>query len=139
MSRDKSPKISGILCASCLLAVAAVALSAQTAAAAGFDTGPANVAQSNSCSATPSDRAAAAKRETEDLEKARLIEALRHSNLRMQAQSQEVKKLGQQVETPAPATSPAQESTEQQHPRWYRETNKYKPCPWNMCPSPPPQ
>jgi hypothetical protein len=97
---------------------------------------PSAFAQSNSSSATPSERAAAAKRETKDLEKARLIDALQHSTLRMQAQSKELEKLGQQVETPAPAYSPTLESTEQQHPEWFRETNKYKPCPWNMCPPP---
>jgi hypothetical protein len=131
MSRDKPPNISGILYASCLLAVATVGLSAQTAAAASSDKGPANVTQGNSTSATPSDGAAAARRETEDLEKARLIEALRHRNLPMQAQ------LGQQQETPAPAQSPTLQSVEQQHPEWFRETNRYKPCPWNMCPPPP--
>jgi hypothetical protein len=31
------------------------------------------------------------------------------------------------------------ESVEQQHPDWYEETNKYKPCTWDTCPSPPPQ
>jgi hypothetical protein len=96
-------------------------------------------AQSNAHSATPSHRAAAAKGEIRDLEKARLIDALRHSTLRMQAQSEELEKLGQQVDTPAPAQSPTLQSTEQQHPEWFRETNGYKPCPWNMCPSPPPQ
>jgi hypothetical protein len=94
-------------------------------------------AQSNSSSATPSERAAAAKRETQDLEKARLIEQLRHSNLRMQAQQEELEKLGQRVDAPTPAQTPTLQSTEQQHPEWFRETNKYKPCPWNMCPSPP--
>jgi hypothetical protein len=93
-------------------------------------------AQSNSSSVTSSERAAAAKRETQDLEKARLIEQLRHSNLRMRAQSEELEKLGQQAET-APARTPTLQSTEQQHPEWFRETNTYKPCPWNMCPSPP--
>jgi hypothetical protein len=100
---------------------------------------PGAFARSNSSSATSSDRAAAAKRETTNLEKARLIEQLRHSNLRMQAQSEELEKLGQQIDTPAPAQSPTLQSTEQQHPDWFRETNRYKPCPWNMCPSPPPQ
>ena len=94
-------------------------------------------AQTNTSSATTSERAAAARHETEDLEKARLIEQLRHSNLRMQAQSEEIEKLGK--ETPSPAQSPTLQSTEQQHPDWFRETNHYKPCPWNMCPSPPPQ
>jgi hypothetical protein len=87
---------------------------------------PANVAESNSPSASPSDRAAAARRETEDLEKARSIDALKDSNLRMQAQS-------------ADKSGLAQESVEQQHPEWFVETNKYKACPWDMCPSPPPQ
>jgi hypothetical protein len=96
-------------------------------------------AQSNASSPTPSDRAAAARRETADLEKARLIEALRHSTLRMQAQGQELEKLGQQQETPSPAQSPTLQSTEQQHPEWFTEKNAYKPCPWNTCPSPPPQ
>ena len=94
-------------------------------------------AQTNTSSATPSERAAAARHETADLEKARLIEQLRHSNLRMQAQSEEIEKLGK--ETPSPAQSPTLQSTEQQHPDWFRELNHYKPCPWNMCPSPPPQ
>ena len=87
---------------------------------------PANVAQSNSPSASPSDSAAAARRETEDLEKARAIEALKDSNLRMQAQS-------------ADKSGSKQESVEQQHPEWFVETNKYQACPWDMCPSPPPQ
>jgi hypothetical protein len=97
---------------------------------------PGAFARSNSSSATPSERAAAAKRETKDLEKARLIDALRHSTLRMQTQSEELEKLGQQDDTPAPARSTTLESAERQHPAWFRETNKYKPCPWNMCPSP---
>jgi hypothetical protein len=42
-------------------------------------------------------RAAAARRETADLEKARLIEQLRHSNLRMQAQSEEIETLGRET------------------------------------------
>jgi hypothetical protein len=87
---------------------------------------PANVVQGNSPSASPSDRAAAARRETEDLEKARSIEALKHSNLRMQAQSVD-------------RSGPQQETVEQQHPEWFVETNKYKACPWDMCPPPPPQ
>ena len=56
-------------------------------------------AQSSSPSPMPGDRAAAAKRETQDLEMARSIEALRH--LRMQAPSEE----GQQLETSASAQS----------------------------------
>jgi hypothetical protein len=100
---------------------------------------PGAFAQSNSSAATPSDRAAAARRETSDLEKARLIEQLRHSNLRMQAQTKELEELSQQLEAPAPAQTPSLQSTEQQHPEWFRERNTYKPCPWNMCPSPPPQ
>jgi hypothetical protein len=74
---------------------------------------PGAFAQSSVPSASPSDRAAAAK-------------ALRHSDLRMQAQSEE------------PQT-PTLQSTEQQHPEWFKETNRYKPCRWDMCPSPPPQ
>jgi hypothetical protein len=98
---------------------------------------PSAFAQSNSIT-DKSDRAAAAKRETADLEKARLIEQLRHSNLRMQAQQKELEKLAQQQEDePAPGQTPDLQSIEQQHPEWFRETNKYKPCPWNMCPSPP--
>ena len=97
------------------------------------------LAESDSSTVTPSDRAAAAKRETRNLEKARLIDAMRHSTLRMQAQSQELEKLGQQLETPAPPQTPTLQTTEQQHPEWFRETNAYKPCPWNMCTSPPPQ
>jgi hypothetical protein len=75
---------------------------------------PANVAQSNSPSASPSDSATAA------------FEALKDSNFRMQAQSADMSGSGQ-------------ESVEQQHPEWFVETNKYKACPWDMCPSPPPQ
>ena len=52
---------------------------------------PGAFAQSNSSSATSSERAAAAKRELKDLEKARLIDLLRHSTLRMQAQSEELR------------------------------------------------
>jgi hypothetical protein len=40
-----------------------------------------------------------------------------------------------QKPTPAPATVTLQ-STEQQHPDWFVEKGTYKPCPWNMCPSP---
>jgi hypothetical protein len=87
-------------------------------------------AQGNASSATPSERAAAAKRETTDLEKARIIEQLRHSNLRMQAQQKEIEKLAQQQGAePAPAQTPSLQSMEQQHPEWFEETNKYKPCP----------
>jgi hypothetical protein len=100
---------------------------------------PDSFAQGNSSQATSSDRAAAARSETQSLEKARLIEQLRHSNLRMQAQSEELEKLGQQIDTPASARSPTLPSTEQQHPDWFRETNRYKPCPWNMCSPPPPR
>jgi hypothetical protein len=96
-------------------------------------------AQSESSTATPSDRAAAAKRETTNLEKARVIDALRHSTLRMQAQSQELEKLGQQLDTPSAGQTPTLQSTEQQHPEWFEETNTYRACPWNMCPTPPPQ
>jgi hypothetical protein len=49
--------------------------------------------------------AAATNHETADLEKVRLIDTLRHSTLRMQAQSEELEKLGKQPETPAPAAS----------------------------------
>jgi hypothetical protein len=96
-------------------------------------------AQNEPSTATPSDRAAVAKGETRDLEKARVIDALRHSTLRMQAQSQELEKLSQQLDTPGPAQTPTLQSTEQQHPEWFKETNTYQACPWNMCPSPPPQ
>jgi hypothetical protein len=113
-----------------LLIIAAISLSTLISGA---------FAQSESPTVTPSDRAAVAKRETRDLEKARLIDALRNSTLRMQAQSQELEKLGQQIETPGPGQTPTLESTEQQHPEWFSETNTYKPCPWNICPSPPPQ
>jgi hypothetical protein len=82
---------------------------------------------------TSADRAAAAQRETNDLEKARADDALRHSNLRMQAREND------QIETPTPAQSPVLEKTEQEHPNWYREPNSYRPCPNNRCPSPPPQ
>ena len=81
---------------------------------------------------TAADRAAAAQRETTDLEKARADDAARHSNLRMQAQDNE------QMEA-APASSPTLEKTEQEHHNWYREPNSYRPCPNNQCPSPPPQ
>jgi hypothetical protein len=50
---------------------------------------PSAFAQSNSSSARQSDRTAAAKRETADLEKVRLIEQPRHSKLRMQVQQEE--------------------------------------------------
>ena len=106
------------------LVIAAITSSMLVPALAQGD--PANVAQNNSPSASPSDSAAAARRETKDLEKARSIEALKDSNLRMQAQ-------------PADKSGPQQESVEQQHPEWFVETNKYKACPWDMCPSPPPQ
>ena len=48
---------------------------------------------------------------------------------------------GQQLdETAAPPRGlPDLESVEQRHPKWFEETNPYKPCPWDMCPSPPPQ
>ena len=99
---------------------------------------PGAFAQSNSSSPTPNqrDRTAEARRNVDDLEKARLLEALRHSTLRMQAQAQELEKLGQQVETPATEHPITLQSTEKQHPEWFRETNTYRPCPWNMCPSP---
>jgi len=101
---------------------------------------PSALAQTNSSSTTQSDRIGAAKRETADLEKARIIEQLRHSNLRMQAQQKEIEKLAQQQgDEPATAQTPSLQSMEQQHPEWFTETNKYKPCQWNMCPSPPPQ
>jgi hypothetical protein len=79
------------------------------------------------------DRAAAAQRETNDLEKARADDALRHSHLRMQAPEND------QIETPTPAQSPVLEKTEREHPNWYREPNSYRPCPNNRCPSPTPQ
>jgi hypothetical protein len=46
---------------------------------------PSALAQTNSSSTTQSDRIDAAKRETADLEKARIIEQLRQSNLRSAA------------------------------------------------------
>jgi hypothetical protein len=79
---------------------------------------------------TAEDRAAAAQRETGDLEKARADDALRHSDLRMQVQGND------QGETPAPPQSPSLESTEENHPNWFNEPNTYKPCPENQCPSP---
>jgi hypothetical protein len=82
---------------------------------------------------------AIAKRENADLEKARLIEQLRHSNLRMQAQQKELEEFAQKGGAPSPTRTPTAKSVEQQHPEWFEETNAYKPCPWNMCPSPPPQ
>lgn len=101
---------------------------------------PGAFAQSHSSPTTQSARFAAAKRETADLEKARIIEQLRHSNLRMQAQQKELDKLAQQQgDELAPAQTPTLQSIERQHPEWFKETNGYKPCPWNMCPSPPPQ
>jgi hypothetical protein len=66
-------------------------------------------AQSNSSSATPSERAAEGQQLAE----------------------------GQQRETPAPLQSSTLQSVEQQHPEWFRETNPYKACPWDMCPPPP--
>jgi hypothetical protein len=56
-------------------------------------------------------RAAAAQRETNDLEKARADDALRHSHLRMQAPEND------QIETPTPAQSPVLEKTEREHPK----------------------
>lgn len=99
---------------------------------------PGAFAQSHSSSTMQRDRFDAAKRETSNLEKARIIEQLRHSNLRMQAEQKEIEKLAeQQGDVPAPAQTPTLQSVEQQHPEWFKETNKYKPCPWNMCSSPP--
>ena len=48
---------------------------------------------------------------------------------------------GQQLDETAapPRGSPDLESVEQRHPKWFKETNPYKPCPWDTCPSPPPQ
>ena len=96
-------------------------------------------AQSNPTAPTSNqrDRTAEAKRNLADLEKARLLNTLRRSTLRMQAQSQELEKLDQQLETPAPQRSITQQDVERQHPEWFRELNTYKPCPWNMCPTPP--
>jgi hypothetical protein len=75
-------------------------------------------AQGNSYPDTSSDRATAAEGETRDLEEE-----------------------GQQLDETAapPRSSPDLESVEQRHPKWFKETNPYKPCPWDMCPSPPPQ
>ena len=99
---------------------------------------PCAFAQSDSSPIPQSARIAAAKRETADLEKARIIEQLRHSNLRMQAKQKELEKFAQQQDDePAPAQTPTLQSVEQQHPEWFKETNRYKPCPWNMCPAPP--
>jgi hypothetical protein len=100
---------------------------------------PGAFAQNSSSSATQTDPMAAAKRETADLEKERLIEQMRQNTLLMQAQSKELEKLGQQSDSSPPAQAPTLKSTEQQHPEWFEETNGYRPCPWNMCPSPPPQ
>lgn len=106
---------------------------------------PGAFAQGSSSSPTSnqSDRAAAAKRNLADLERARLLDALRNSTLRMQAQSQELEKLVQQTEPPAAEQSMQPEHSiqdvERQHPEWFEEPNAYKPCPWNRCPSPPPQ
>jgi hypothetical protein len=86
-----------------------------------------------------SDPLTVAKRESADVEKARLIEQLRHSNLRMQAQQKELEAFAQRSDGPSQTRSPTAKSVEQQHPEWFEETNAYKPCPWNMCPSPPPQ
>jgi hypothetical protein len=99
---------------------------------------PGAFAQSNSSSPAPSqsDRVAEAKRNVADLEKARLLNALQNSTLRMQAQSQELKKLDQQLDTPASDHSVTQQDVEHQHPEWFKEPNAYRPCPWNMCPSP---
>jgi hypothetical protein len=100
---------------------------------------PGAFAQSNSSSprSNQHDRAVEAKRNIADLEKARLLNALRDSTYRLQAQSQELDKLNQQLETPGPKPSIAQQDVEHQHPEWYKESNTYRPCPWNMCPSPP--
>jgi hypothetical protein len=99
---------------------------------------PGAFAQSNSSSPTSNqrDRAVEAKRNVADLEKARLLNALRDSTYRLQAQSQELEKLNQQLETPGPKPSIAQQDVEHQHPEWYKESNTYRPCPWNMCPAP---
>jgi hypothetical protein len=96
-------------------------------------------AQNNPPPVTRGERAIAVKRENAELENARLIEQLRHSNLRMQAKSTELEKLAQQGGNSARERTPALQGVEQQHPEWFEETNAYKPCPWNMCPSPPPQ
>lgn len=82
------------------------------------------------------DRLAAAKRNLAEIERARLLDALRHSTLRMQAQSDELEKLNQQIEPPAPGRSITQQDVERQHPEWFREQKAYRPCPWNMCPPP---
>jgi hypothetical protein len=82
---------------------------------------------------TDADRAGAAQRETNDLEKARADDAARHGDLRMQAPE------NGNAETPAPAPSQSLESPEQEHPNWYREDNSYRPCPNDQCPPPPPQ
>ena len=86
------------------LVIAAITSSMLVPALAQGD--PANVAQNNSPSASPSDSAASDSAASED-------------------------RAGNSVTD--------QESVEQQHPDWYEETNKYKPCPWDTCPSPPPQ
>jgi hypothetical protein len=93
-------------------------------------------AQRSSFSPAAGDRAAAVRRENADLEKARLIEQLRHSNLRMQARQKELEDLARQAGEPMPPQTPSLQTVEQQHPEWFRETNKYRPCPWNMCPPP---
>ena len=82
------------------------------------------------------DRLAAAKRNLAEIERARLLDALRHSTLRMQAQSDELEKLNQQIEPSGPGHSITQQDVERQHPEWFREPNAYRPCPWNMCPPP---
>ena len=77
---------------------------------------PSAFAQTNSSSTNQSDRIAAAKRETADLEKARIIEQLRHNNLRMQAQQKEIEKFAQQQgDEPAPARR-----NEKPRPHWKR-------------------
>ena len=65
-------------------------------------------AQSNSSSATPSERA---KRETQELEKARSLEAQRPG--------------AKGDKQNATQTEPV----EAEHPGWYSENKSYKPCP----------
>ncbi len=80
------------------------------------------------------DRLDEAKRNLADLERARLLHALKDSNLRLQAQSKELEKGSQQQETDA-----TQKNEEMPHPEWFKEPNTYRPCQWDMCTSPPPQ
>jgi hypothetical protein len=63
------------------------------------------------------------------------------SDTATEGEAQYLDEEGQQLDETAapPRGSPDLESVEQRHPKWFKETNPYKPCPWDTCPSPPPQ